>query len=133
MTHTSTFGCVVVLQPKDWSIKMNKKERRLALATALQSAAKDMTVIESLAEKVQDKKTKSLVSALAKAGADSSKKTLLIVNEGYDHVVMAGRNVAKLAINTADKINIFDVLNADQIVVEAPALATVQSLYGASQ
>ncbi len=112
---------------------MNKKERRLALATALQSAAKDMTVIESLAEKVQDKKTKSLVSALAKAGADSSKKTLLIVNEGYDHVVLAGRNVAKLAINTADKINIFDVLNADQIVVEAPALATVQSLYGASQ
>ncbi len=47
-------------------------------------------------------------------------------------MVLAGRNVAKLAINTADKINIFDVLNADQIVVEDAALAHVQATYGAS-
>ena len=112
---------------------MNKKERRLALATALQSAAGDMVVIESLEDQITDKKTKSLVAVLEKAGADSGKKTLLIVNQAYDQVVLAGRNVAKLAINTADKINVFDVLNADQIVIEAPALATVQSTYGASQ
>jgi ribosomal protein L4 len=181
---------------------MNKKERRLALATALQSAAGDMVVVESLADKIQDKKTKSLVAALEKAGASSEKKTLLIVKEAYDQVgaagrscrvaalacgpgarpagfggwrsrrscwrtaawrgalqpsparpaaaaelpppppptqrarapqvLLAGRNVAKLAINTADKINIFDVLNADQIVVEDAALAHVQATYGAS-
>lgn len=117
-------------KPKDWGIKMNKKERRLALATALQSAAKDMVVIESLADKIQDKKTKTLVGALGKAGAAANKKTLLIVAQAHDQVLLAGRNVAKLAINTADKINIFDVLNADQIIVEAPALAAVQTMYG---
>jgi large subunit ribosomal protein L4 len=41
------------LQPKDWSIKMNKKERRLALATALQSAAADVVVVDSIADAVQ--------------------------------------------------------------------------------
>jgi large subunit ribosomal protein L4 len=45
---------------------MNKKERRLALATALQSAAADVTVVESLEGKVSDKKTKSLIALLAK-------------------------------------------------------------------
>jgi len=53
-------------QPKDWKIKMNKKERRLALATALQSASSDILVVESLAGQVQDKKTKSLLALLAK-------------------------------------------------------------------
>lgn len=53
-------------QPKDWSIKMNKKERRLALATALQSSTSDMMVIESLTGKVEDKKTKSLLAILEK-------------------------------------------------------------------
>jgi large subunit ribosomal protein L4 len=52
------------LQPKDWSIKMNKKERRLALATALQSAAADITVVDSLT--LEDKKTKTLLATLNK-------------------------------------------------------------------
>lgn len=47
---------------------MNKKERRLALATALQSASSDILVVESLAGQVQDKKTKSLLALLAKVG-----------------------------------------------------------------
>jgi large subunit ribosomal protein L4 len=44
---------ILFLQPKDWSIKMNKKERRLALATALQSAAADVVVVDSIADAVQ--------------------------------------------------------------------------------
>lgn len=59
------------MQPKDWSIKMNKKERRLALATALQSAANDIIVIESLVGKVEDKKTKSLLEILNKVRAST--------------------------------------------------------------
>jgi RecA/RadA recombinase len=48
-----------LLQPKDWSIKMNKKERRLALATALQSAAADVVVVDSIADAVQVRRRKS--------------------------------------------------------------------------
>lgn len=61
--------CLGALQPKDWSIKMNKKERRLALATALQSAAGDVIVTDDIAAAAADGKTKTLVSTLEKLGA----------------------------------------------------------------
>lgn len=79
---------------------------------------------------VLDKKTKSLLSVLSKLGLDSEKKTLLIVKSAYEHIMMAGRNIEKLEINTADKISIFDVLNADKIVIEKDALAHVQEFFG---
>lgn len=66
LTHTALLSPATALQPKDWSIKMNKKERRLALATALQSAAADTVVVESVA--VPDGKTKSLVTVRGAQG-----------------------------------------------------------------
>mmetsp|Transcript_23784 Transcript_23784/g.52161 ORF Transcript_23784/g.52161 Transcript_23784/m.52161 type:complete len:243 (+) Transcript_23784:74-802(+) len=119
-------------KPKDWSIKMNKKERRLALATALQSAAQDMVVVESLQGQVQDKKTKSLIALMETMGVSVEKKTLIIVKEANENVMLAGRNIEKVAINTADKIDVFQVLNADKIVIEKDALAHINSFYGES-
>jgi large subunit ribosomal protein L4 len=116
-------------KPKDWSIKMNKKERRLALSTALQSAAGDIVVVESITEAAADGKTKSLVSALQKVGASADKKTLLVLAAQNDVVERAGRNVQKLAVNVADKLRVFDVLNADVIVMEKGALETVTAAY----
>ncbi|KXZ46544.1 hypothetical protein GPECTOR_42g751 [Gonium pectorale] len=121
-------------KPKDWSISMNKKERRLALATALQSAAADITVVESLEGKLQDTKTKSMVALLAKLGADvMARKVLLITKEERPDVTLAGRNIAKLTLNTASAIGVFDVLNADHIIIEDEALAHVQAFYGSKQ
>ncbi|PNW76869.1 hypothetical protein CHLRE_11g479500v5 [Chlamydomonas reinhardtii] len=120
-------------KPKDWSISMNKKERRLALATALQSATADMIVVESLAGKLQDTKTKSMVALLEKLGANAmERKVLLITKEERPDVTLAGRNIAKLTMNTASAISVFDVLNADHIIIEDEALAHVQSFYGAA-
>jgi len=123
-------GVIFGPKPKDWKIKMNKKERRLALATALQSASSDILVVESLAGQVQDKKTKSLLALLSKVGIDHGRKTLLIIKEANDMLQLAGRNVEKLAINTADKISVFDVLNADKIIIEHAALEHINSFYG---
>ena len=114
-------------KPKDWSIKMNKKERRLALATALQSAAADTVVVESVSG--GDGKTKALVQALEKVGASADKKTLLVLANKDEAVLRAGRNVEKLAINTADALQVFEVLNADVVVFERAALAKVKELY----
>jgi large subunit ribosomal protein L4 len=125
-------GVIFGPKPKDWSIKMNKKERRLALATALQSAAADVTVVESLEGKVSDKKTKSLIALLAKVGVSLEKKTLLITKAYNESVFLAGRNIEKLAINTADKISVFDVLNSDKIIIESEALKHVNAFYGES-
>ncbi|KAF5835956.1 plastid ribosomal protein L4 [Dunaliella salina] len=127
-------------KPKDWSISMNKKERRLALATALQSAADDMIVVENLDGKVQDGKTKTLLSLLRNVGADANtSKVLLITNsletspDRKDTVIRAGRNVEKLYINTADKIRVFDLLKAHKVVVEEGAFAHINSFYGPQQ
>jgi large subunit ribosomal protein L4 len=114
-------------KPKDWSIKMNKKERRLALATALQSAAPDMVAVDAVS--VPDGKSKTLVSALAKAGADPAKKTLLIVAQADEMVRRAANNVEKLRVNTADALQVFDVLNADVVVLEKAAVDKLQQLY----
>jgi large subunit ribosomal protein L4 len=120
-------------KPKDWSIKMNKKERRLALATALASAAGDMTVVDSLAEVAADGKTKGLVAALAAMGASPmDKKVLLIAAEAHEHVMRAGGNVERLAINTADAVQAFDVLNSEAIVIEKAALAKIAAMLGGS-
>lgn len=111
---------------------MNKKERRLALATALQSAADDMVVVDSVAAAAADGKTKSLVAALEAVGASPmEEKVLLVVGETDEMVMRAGRNIAKLAINTASAIKVFDVLNADVVVMEKAAVEQVNQMYGA--
>jgi large subunit ribosomal protein L4 len=70
-------------QPKDWSIKMNKKERRLALATALQSAAADITVVDDLT--VEDKKTKTLLATLNKVSCLAVFKLQKLSSEVVQH------------------------------------------------
>lgn len=120
-------------KPKDWSIKMNKKERRLALATALQSAAADTIVVDDLSNAVPDGKTKTLVSLLASVGAAPDKKTLLIVKDADEKLTLAGRNVAKLSINSAAAIHVFDVLHADNIVIDKAALEHIKTFYGPSE
>ncbi len=110
---------------------MNKKERRLGLATALQSAAADIVVVEDI--KVDDKKTKTLLAMLAKLGVSPERKTLLITSAVNENVQLAGRNVTKLSINSADCLNVFDILNADKIIIESAAMAHIASFYGAAQ
>lgn len=69
------------------------------------------------------------VCAQVGVNADET-KTLLITKEANENVMLAGRNVEKLYINTADAIKIFDVLKAHKIVIEEDALAHINSFYG---
>ena len=84
---------------------MNKKERRLALATALQSAAADMTVIADFGA-LEAVSTQGLASALSGLGVGEGKKVLLIVNEANETVYLSGRNIPTLAINTAHAVQV---------------------------
>lgn len=109
---------------------MNKKERRLALATALQSASQDIVVVDSLDGKMPDRKTKSLVSACASLGVDvMSTHTLLITADDNKEVQVAGKNIAKLQINTANCLQMYDVLRADRIIIEQGALEFINTFY----
>jgi large subunit ribosomal protein L4 len=118
-------------KPRDWSITMNKKEKRLALATAIQSAAEDMIVVEDFAQDMSEIKTKGLVAKLEAVGANpTEEKTLLIVSEPSENVYMSGRNVEFLAINVANAVQVYDVLGASKVVIEKSALEYINEYYG---
>jgi large subunit ribosomal protein L4 len=122
-------GVIFGPKPRNFEIKMNRKERRLALRTAFASRAEDMIVVEDFAEQLSQPKTKELMAAIARWGVEGTAKVLLIVPEKVENVYLSARNVAKLTLLSATGLNIYDVLNADKIVVTASALAKIQEVY----
>lgn len=126
-------GVIFGPKPRDYTTKMNRKERRLALRTAFQSRAAELIVVEDFATQFARPKTKDLVEALRRWGADPNARLLLILperSEALDNVYLSGRNVPNLKLITATNLNIFDLLAADQIVVTAAALTKIQEVYG---
>ncbi|MFM7425032.1 MAG: 50S ribosomal protein L4 [Elainella sp.] len=123
-------GVIFGPKPRDFSVKMNRKERRLALRTAFQSRVEDLIVVEEFIENLPRPKTKELVQALTRWGVDSESKVLMIVGQRNDNVYLSARNVSNLRMISANNLNVFDILVADQIVVTRSALATIQEVYG---
>ena len=124
-------GVIFGPKPRDYEIKMNRKEWRLALRTAFASRAEDMIVVEDFTQQLAQPKTKELVAAIARWGVEPAAKVLLIVPERVENVYLSARNIAKLTLISANQLNIYDVLNSDKIVVTASALAKIQEVYGA--
>jgi large subunit ribosomal protein L4 len=108
---------------------MNRKERRLALRTAISSRGEDLIVVENFAEQLPQPKTKELVSALGRWGAETGKKTLLIMEEIPENVALSARNICYLKVIKADSLNIYDLLVANKIVATANALTKIQEAY----
>lgn len=123
-------GVIFGPKPRDYSVKMNHKERRLALRTAFQSRAEDIVVVEEFVTQLPRPKTKDLTDALARWGVSPEAKVLLVLPEKQENVYLSGRNVAKIRICLADSLNVYDVLAADKIVTTANALAKIQEVYG---
>lgn len=122
-------GVIFGPKPRDYEIKMNRKERRLALRTALQSRYEDIIVVENFAEHLPRPKTKELVSALNRWGVESNSKVLLILAEPAENIYLSARNVPSLKMIAADGLNVYDVLQADKIVATATAIAKIQEVY----
>lgn len=122
-------GVIFGPKPRDYDIKMNRKERRLALRTAFQSRASDLTVVEDFADQLSRPKTKELVEALTRWGIESDAKVLLILSESQEMIYLSARNVANLKLIWATNLNVYDILNADKIVTTSSALAKIQEVY----
>ena len=123
-------GVIFGPKPRDFEVKMNKKERRLALRTAFQSRTDDMIVVEEFAEQFQRPKSKELLSAISRWGIDSDKKVLLILPEPQLNVYLSGRNIELVNVILATSLNVYDVLAADKIIVTSTAIAKIQEIYG---
>ncbi|MFZ4640403.1 MAG: 50S ribosomal protein L4 [Nodosilinea sp.] len=122
-------GVIFGPKPRDYSLKMNRKERRLALRTALQSRVDDLIVVESFADKFDRPKTKDLIEALGRWGVDSQSKVLLVIAEKQEVIYLSARNVENVKLITANGLNVYDLLAADQLVITSTALETIQEVY----
>jgi large subunit ribosomal protein L4 len=116
-------------KPRDYSVKMNRKERRLALRTALLSRAEDMVLVEAFEDRFERPKTRDFVEALGRWGVDLNGKVLVIVAEKQEVVYLSVRNIENVKLITANGLNVYDLLAADQLVITSPALELIQEVY----
>ncbi|MEG3846034.1 50S ribosomal protein L4 [Microcoleus sp. herbarium19] len=123
-------GVIFGPKPRDFEVKMNKRERRLALRTAFFSRTEDIIVVEEFAEQFPRPKSKELLSAIARWGIEPTKKVLLILPEPQPNVYLSGRNIELMNVILATSLNVYDVLAADKIIVTSTAIAKIQEIYG---
>lgn len=123
-------GVIFGPKPRDYSQKLNRKERRLALRTALVSRAEDLIVVTDFNEQFSRPKTKELLDALGRWGVNPGAKVLLVVTEKAENVYLSSRNVPTVSLVLATQLNVYDVLNADKVVMTETAVAKVQEVYG---
>jgi large subunit ribosomal protein L4 len=123
-------GVIFGPKPRDFSVKMNRKERRLALRTAFQSRAEDLVVVQEFADQLPRPKTQELVAAFTRWGIDAEDKVLLILSERQEMVYLSARNLPNVRLISATNLNVYDLLAADRVVVTAAALKKIQEVYG---
>lgn len=117
-------------KPRDWSVKINKKEKRLAISTALASAAVNGIVVEEFGGRFEKPKTKEFIEALKRWGIDPKEKSMFFMTEVDDNVVLSSRNIGTLKMLTPRTLNLFDILNADKLVFTQGGLDYLNEVYG---
>ena len=113
--------------PRDYSKKQNRKERRLAIKSALAEKAEEkaIMVLENL--KLATPKTKDM-KALLETLKIADKKVLLVVKEFDDNMILASRNLQNVVLISADEINVLDVVGTDVLVFTQDALNAVEEV-----
>ena len=119
-------GVVFAPVPRDYEVKMNKKERRAALKSALTSKVQEnkLVVVDSLA--LAEAKTKEMQKVLTNLKAD---KALVVTTDDDQKVVLSARNIADVQTATVNTINVYDVMKHNTVVVTKDAVASIEEVY----
>jgi large subunit ribosomal protein L4 len=123
-------GVVFGPKPRSYNLAMNRKERRLALRTALMSRIDDLIVVKGFATGLETPKTKEIIAALGRFGIEPDTKVLVVLDNPSEVIRRSVRNLEKVKLIAADQLNVFDLLNARKLVVGEEALAKIQEVYG---
>lgn len=123
-------GIVFGPKPRSYNLAMNRKERRLALRTALMARLDAVTVVKDFGTALDVPKTREITDALGRLGIAADSKVLIILSSPSEVVRRSVRNLDKVKLIAADQLNVFDLLNAQALVVGEDALATIQEVYG---
>lgn len=112
---------------RNYTKKMNKKERRLALKSALSYKLIDSEMIVLDAMKLESGKTKEAIQVLTNLKVNNE-KTLIVVNELDENLVLATRNLANVILLETDEINTLDVVSADRLVITEDAIKKIEEV-----
>lgn len=125
--HYRHGGIVFGPVPRDYSKKMNKKEKRLALKSALSYKVldKELVVIDNI--NFETNKTKEMVSLLESLKLTNN-KVLVCVNELTDNICLAARNLANVKIVLPSEVNTFDVVSCDNLLITEEALKSLEEV-----
>ena len=117
-------GIALGVTPRDYTFKMNKKERVLALKSALSHIAQEkrLVVVDDL--NIKSLKTKDIKDMIKTMNLEG--KVLFITESDAENLYMATRNLGYALVIMADEINAYDLINADTVVVEAPAMKMIE-------
>ena len=122
-------GIIFGPKPRSYNLDMNRKERRLALRTALMSRASDIKTVEDFGATLEAPKTKEIVEGLVRLGIDKTKKILIILDNPSLNIKKSVQNIANVRLMMADQLNVFDILNANQIIIGNSAIEKIQEVY----
>lgn len=120
-------GVVFGPHPRTYGKKMNRKERVLALKSALSYKVKENEIIILDELNVKTPKTKDMIKLLNDIKAP--KKTLIVVDELSDNLILATRNIPKVELLEASEINVLDIIGADGLVITKKALEMIEEAY----
>ena len=119
-------GVVFAPKPREYSKKLNKKERRLALKSALTSRVNENKFIVVDEFKFEDVKTKNVVNMLNNLNV---KKALVIMGDKNDNLILSARNIPGVKTALTSTINVYDILKYDTVVVSKEAVANIEEVY----
>lgn len=112
---------------RNYTRKMNKKERRLALKSALSYKLIDSEMIVLDSFKLESSKTKEAIQVLTNLKANET-KTLIVVDKLEENVILATRNLANIILLETDEINTLDVVSADLLIITEEAVKKIEEV-----
>ena len=118
-------GIALGPKPRDYSIKMNRKERRLALLSALSYKNKEKKIIVVDNIDLAGNKTKDMINALKGLELDE-KKVLVVMDELTEQVILASRNLQNVLLMEPVELNVLDIVNADVLLMDKQAVKDVE-------
>ncbi len=122
-------GVIFGPKPRSYNLDMNRKERRLALRTALMSRMADIKTVEDFGSTLDKPKTSEIINGLFRLGIEKTEKVLVILDDPSDVIKKSINNIEKVKLIAADQLNVFDILNANKLVIGQSAINKIQEVY----
>ena len=120
-------GIVFAPKPRDYSYTLNKKTRRLALKSVLSAKAAEANIVVIDAIKMDAPKTKEFAAFLKAVGVEG--KALVVTAAADANIVKSGRNIEGCQVTFANLLNVYDVVNANKLVVDKASLAKIEEVF----